>query len=102
VILLDARMPAMSGYEAAKRIRARSDSALAPIIFMTDFGGDETETAAAYAAGAVDFLFAPIADDALRAKVTTFIDLSDNAREHQDWLDSVTALNASFTSWLVK
>jgi putative two-component system response regulator len=95
VILMDVRMPTMSGYEAAKRIRARRDSALTPIIFMTDFGGDETETAAAYASGAVDFLFAPIADDALRAKVTTFIDLSDNAREHQDWLDSVTALNAS-------
>jgi CheY-like chemotaxis protein len=38
VILTDVRMPTMSGYEAAKRIRARSDSALTPIIFMTAFG----------------------------------------------------------------
>ena len=95
VILMDVRMPMMDGFEAAKLIRARSESAGTPIIFMTAFGRDEIETAAAYASGAVDFLFAPIAGDALRAKVTAFVDLFARAQEHQGSLDSITALNAS-------
>jgi putative two-component system response regulator len=95
VILMDVQMPTMSGYETAKLIRARSGSTVTPIIFMTAFGRDEVETATAYASGAVDFLFAPIAADALRAKVTAFVDLFARAHEHQDSLDSITALNAS-------
>jgi putative two-component system response regulator len=95
VILMDVQMPTMSGYETAKLIRARSESTVTPIIFMTAFGRDEVETATAYASGAVDFLFAPIAADALRAKVAAFVDLFARAHEHQDSLDSITALNAS-------
>jgi putative two-component system response regulator len=95
VILMDVRMPTMSGYDTAKLIRARSESALTPIIFLTAFGRDEIETASAYASGAVDFLFAPIAADALRAKVSAFVDLFAKAQEHQDSLDSITVLNAS-------
>ena len=66
---------------------------MTPIIFMTAFGRDEIETAGAYASGAVDFIFAPIAPDALRAKVTSSV--SAEAHEHQHSLDSITALNAS-------
>ena len=97
VILMDVRMPTMSGYDTAKLIRERSDSAVTPIIFMTAFGRDEVETATAYESGAVDFIFAPIAADALRAKVTAFVDLFARANEHQDSLDSITALNASLS-----
>ena len=95
VILMDVRMPTMSGYETAKLIRSRSQSALTPIIFLTAFGRDEIETASAYESGAVDFLFAPIAADALRAKVSAFVDLFAKAQEHQHSLDSISALNAS-------
>ena len=73
----------MNGYETAKLIRARSESALTPIIFMTAFGRDEIETAGAYASGAVDFIFAPIAGDALRAKVTrVFVELRFARLDH--------------------
>ncbi len=95
VIIMDVRMPAMSGYETAKLIRAGKRSAMTPIIFMTDFGSHEVETAAAYASGAVDFIFAPIAGDALRAKVTAFVDLFVRAHEHQESLNSISALAAS-------
>ena len=95
VILMDVRMPGMTGYETAKLIRARGESGMTPIIFMTAFGRDEIETTAAYAGGAVDFIFSPIAGDALRAKVTAFVDLFARAHEHQHSLDSITALNAS-------
>ena len=95
VILMDVRMPTMSGYDTAKLIRLRSESARTPIIFLTAFGRDEIESAGAYASGAVDFLFMPIAGDALRAKVSAFVDLFAKAQEHQGSLDSITALNAS-------
>ena len=75
VILMDVRMPTLSGFDTATLIRARSESAMTPIIFMTAFGRDEIETASAYASGAVDFIFAPFAPEALRAKVTAFVEL---------------------------
>ena len=68
---------------------------MTPIIFMTAFGRDEIEATAAYAGGAVDFIYSPIAGDALRAKVTAFVDRFDRAHEHQQSLDTITALNAS-------
>ena len=75
VILMDVRMPSLDGYETAALIRQRSQSELTPIIFLTAYGRDETETTTAYASGAVDFIFAPIRADELRAKVSTFVDL---------------------------
>jgi diguanylate cyclase (GGDEF)-like protein/PAS domain S-box-containing protein len=95
VILMDVRMPTLDGYETATLIRQRSQSALTPIIFLTAFGRDETETATAYASGAVDFIFAPILADVLRAKVSTFVDLFLQAQELQGSLESITALNAA-------
>jgi CheY-like chemotaxis protein len=68
MILMDVRMPTLDGYETAKLIRQRAQSELTPIIFVTAFGGDEAETATAYASGAVEFIFTPILPDVLRAK----------------------------------
>ncbi len=95
VILMDVRMPTMDGYETAKLIRQRRQSERTPIIFFTAFGRDETETATAYAGGAVDFIFTPILADALRAKVSAFVDLFTQAQELQLSLASITALNTA-------
>src|SRR5688500_6826955 len=54
VILMDVRMPTLDGYETAKLIRARTQFGRTPIIFVTAFGGDETEKTTAYLSGAVD------------------------------------------------
>ena len=95
VILMDVRMPTLDGYETAKLIRQRSQSELTPIIFVTAFGRDETETAGAYASGAVDFIFTPILADVLRAKVSAFVALFVQAQELQRSLESITALNVA-------
>jgi diguanylate cyclase (GGDEF)-like protein/PAS domain S-box-containing protein len=95
VILMDVRMPIMDGFETAKLIRQRSQSRRTPIIFVTAFGRDETETASAYASGAVDFIFTPILDDVLQAKVSAFVDLYLQAQELQSSLASITALNTA-------
>ncbi len=75
VILLDVRMPTMDGFETAALIRQRSQSEITPIIFITAFGSDELMPADRYAEGAVDFIFAPVEPDVLRAKVSVFGDL---------------------------
>jgi diguanylate cyclase (GGDEF)-like protein/PAS domain S-box-containing protein len=95
LILMDVRMPTMDGYETAKLIRQREESALTPIIFVSAFGRDEVETADAYASGAVDFVFAPVLPDVLRAKVTVFVDLFVANQELQSSLDAITHLNAT-------
>jgi hypothetical protein len=50
---------------------------------------------AAYASGAVDFLFTPVVPAVLRAKVTVFVDLFVKSEALQRSLDSITALNAA-------
>jgi putative two-component system response regulator len=95
VILMDVSMPILDGYETAKLIRQRIESASTPIIFLTAYGHDETETASAYASGAVDFIFTPVLADVLRAKVSAFIHLFVQSRELQRSLESITALNGA-------
>ena len=50
---------------------------------MTSHASDETQVAAAYASGAVDFIFAPIVPDILRAKVSVFVELYLKSRALQ-------------------
>lgn len=95
VILMDVRMPAMNGYETAQLIRQRSQSELTPILFVTGFGSDETETASAYASGAVDFIFTPVDPDVVRAKVSFFVELFIQSQELQRSLEAITALNTT-------
>ena len=94
-ILMDVRMPTLDGYETAKMIRQRKPSERTPIIFLTAFGLDEVETATAYASGAVDFIFAPILPEVLRAKVSAFVALFQQSQELQRSLASITTLNAA-------
>lgn len=75
VILLDVRMPAMDGFETAEFIRSRQQSELTPIIFVTAFDQAETDIGRGYDLGAVDFVFAPVVPDILRAKVSVFVEL---------------------------
>jgi putative two-component system response regulator len=93
VILMDVVMPILDGYETAKLLRQRSQSQDTPIIFLTAFRRDETETAAAYANGAVDFIFTPVLAEVLRAKVAAFVHLFLQSEELQRSLQSITALN---------
>jgi diguanylate cyclase (GGDEF)-like protein/PAS domain S-box-containing protein len=98
VILMDVRMPILDGYETAKLIRQRSQPRLTPIIFVTAFGRDETDTeqtTTAYASGAVDFIFTPILREVLQAKVSAFVNLFVQARELQRSLEAITSLNTA-------
>ena len=59
IVLLDAVMPGMDGFEVARRLKYSPETAHIPIIFMT--GLTETEhVVAAFAAGGVDYVTKPI------------------------------------------
>ena len=75
VILLDVRMPGMDGFETAALIRTRRQSETTPIIFITAAAPDEIDAVERYSEGAVDFIFAPVQPDELRAKVAVFVKL---------------------------
>jgi PAS domain S-box-containing protein len=82
VILLDVLMPTLSGFDTARLIRSRPQSARTPIIFITaapDAPGFAMEDA--YALGAVDYLLKPVNPTILRAKVNVFIDLFRKTQE---------------------
>jgi PAS domain S-box-containing protein len=79
VILLDVRMPTMNGFETAALIRQRERSEMTPIIFITASTSDEIVERDRYTQGAVDFIFAPVNPNELRAKVSVFASLFLNA-----------------------
>ena len=80
VILLDVCMPIMDGPETAAIIRQRPQSQMTPIIIITAFGNDELVSTDHYAQGAVDFIFAPIPPEELRAKVSVFANMFAQAQ----------------------
>ncbi len=75
VILLDVRLPEMSGFETASLLRSRDRTRHTPIIFLTAIDKDDTQVSQGYRLGAVDYIFKPADPDILRAKVGVFLDL---------------------------
>jgi signal transduction histidine kinase len=75
VVLLDVRMPGLSGYETAALIRRRERSRSVPIIFLTAFDKEQVHVFQGYEAGAVDYLFKPVDSLILKAKIAVFAEL---------------------------
>jgi DNA-binding response OmpR family regulator/DNA-binding CsgD family transcriptional regulator len=76
LILLDAVMPGIGGFEACRRLKANPDLSHVPIVFMT--GLSETEhIVRGLEAGGVDYLTKPIVIDELLARVRVHL---QNAR----------------------
>lgn len=72
VILLDAIMPNMDGFETCKKIKADPDLKNIPIIFMT--GLSDTESIVkGFSAGGVDFLTKPINPQELIARLNVHL-----------------------------
>ncbi|WP_374583580.1 diguanylate cyclase domain-containing protein [Pseudoduganella sp.] len=83
LILLDAVMPGMDGYEVCAALHAATELRDIPIIFVTALTTPEDETRA-LEAGAVDFITKPFNVAVVRARVRTHLTLkrqSDALRE---------------------
>jgi len=75
LILLDAQMPGMDGFDTAARIKRRTRTKDVPIIFLTAFGEDPSSSYRGYVAGGADYISKPFDPWILRAKVQVFVDL---------------------------
>ncbi|WP_026791408.1 response regulator [Pleomorphomonas oryzae] len=88
VVLMDAVMPEMNGFDACRSLKAMPALAHVPVIFMT--GLSETEHIVhGLASGGVDYLTKPIDLDELRARIRVHL---ANARAS---LSAQTALDAA-------
>ncbi len=81
VILLDAQMPGMSGFEAAELMRSRERNRHTPIIFITAFSRDRANISQGYSVGAADYITKPFDPDILRSKVRVFVELYKRGQE---------------------
>ncbi|WP_371929549.1 response regulator [Phyllobacterium sp. 21LDTY02-6] len=80
LILMDAVMPDMDGFETCRKIKSTASVAQVPVIFMT--GLSETEHIVhALESGGVDYLTKPINIDELRARIRVHL---GNARSAQN------------------
>ena len=75
LLVLDVRMPDMSGLELAQLIKQRKRTQHLPIIFLTAYYQEDEHVLQGYDAGAVDYLNKPCNPSVLRSKVAVFVDL---------------------------
>ena len=87
IVLLDAMMPGLDGFEVARRLKAEARTAHIPIIFMT--GLTETEhLVAALEAGGVDYVTKPIKPKEVLARMGVHLQGARLARQTRNALDA--------------
>lgn len=87
LILLDATMPRMDGFETCRRLRAQQATRNIPVIFMT--GPVETgETAAAFDAGGNDYVTKPIRQNDMLARVAALLPAARQMNQARNAMDA--------------
>jgi DNA-binding response OmpR family regulator len=72
LILMDVRMPRMTGYEACKAMKANPNLKDIPVVFLSA-KGQESEIQQGMDAGAEDYLLKPFAPDQLTNRVKAIL-----------------------------
>ncbi len=87
IVLLDAVMPGLDGFEVARRLKADEATAAIPIVFMT--GLTETEhVVAAFAAGGTDYVTKPIKPREVLARIAAHMQAARSQRQARHALDA--------------
>ncbi len=73
VILLDVRMPRMSGYEACEKLKAQKSTRHIPVVFLSA-RGQEAEIKYGLGLGAEEYILKPFAPDELYRRVAAILD----------------------------
>jgi PAS domain S-box-containing protein len=74
-VLMDVRMPGMSGLDATALLRERERGRRTAVILMTAAESEADEVLSAYAHGAIDFIQKPYSPEVVRSKVAIFVEL---------------------------
>lgn len=86
VILLDAMMPGIDGFETCRRIKQRAALALVPVIFMTGLT-DTANVVDGLQAGGVDYVIKPVVPSELIARVKVHLANAQLTRSAQRAMD---------------
>ncbi len=78
LILLDVRMPRMTGYEACKRIKNDQNLQHIPVVFLSA-KGQEAEIQEGLDAGAVEYILKPFAPDQLAGRIQAILEQEDKS-----------------------
>ncbi|KAA9038417.1 response regulator [Ginsengibacter hankyongi] len=81
LILMDVQMPDLNGFETATIIYERDKLKGIPIIFITAHNHEEEYIFKGYRMGAVDYIYKPVNQELLRAKVGVFVELYRKNRQ---------------------
>jgi DNA-binding NarL/FixJ family response regulator len=87
IVLLDAVMPGMDGFEVARRLKAGPDTAHIPIVFMTGLT-DTEHVLAAFDAGGTDYVTKPIRPAEVIARMAVHMHAARQARQARNALDA--------------
>lgn len=93
LILLDAEMPGMNGFDTCVALKAAPDLSDVPVIFVTSHTDLDHEMLG-FSVGAADFIHKPVSEHILRARVTAHLrlkQLSDELRRMAN-TDALTEL----------
>ncbi|MEU8981407.1 two-component system response regulator [Streptomyces sp. NPDC058467] len=80
LLLLDVRMPGVSGLDVVRYMRRLEQTQHIPIILLTGFGPDAELTSIAFGLGVADLLMKPVDPWALRTKVRYLYDTHQRHR----------------------
>ena len=72
LIILDVRMPKMTGYEVCRQLKDNPATSDIPIVFLSA-KGQETEIEQGLASGALEYIVKPFAPDELAAQVKNIL-----------------------------
>jgi CheY-like chemotaxis protein/DNA-binding CsgD family transcriptional regulator len=87
VVLLDAVMPGMDGFEVARRLKADFATRAIPLIFMTGLS-DTEHVVAAFAAGGADYVTKPIRPAEVLARIAAHVQNARQMRQARNALDA--------------
>ena len=87
IVLLDAMMPGMDGFEVARRLKAQAETAHIPVVFMTGLT-DTEHVVAAFQAGGVDYVTKPIRPREVIARIAAHMLGARQARQARNALDA--------------
>jgi DNA-binding response OmpR family regulator/DNA-binding CsgD family transcriptional regulator len=87
IVLLDALMPGMDGFEVARRMKADQATAPIPIVFMTALT-DTEHVLAAFAAGGVDYVAKPVRPREVVARIGAHLRSARHATQARNALDA--------------
>ncbi len=79
LVILDVRMPKMSGYEACRQLKENPQTASLPVVFLSAKGQD-SEIQQGLASGAEEYILKPFAPDELIQQVRDILNRSGRGK----------------------